>query len=121
VDINITGVPFVGKSTKNILAADYRNFTSGDPYNITITRIYDSLEVYTDSGLLTGRPKQTILIDWTPKDTSEYLVVTKGDTIVASNKITVIDSEVIAPIPELGTIVLVATGMLGLIGIRRRN
>ncbi len=26
VDINITGVPFVGKSTKNIMAADFRNF-----------------------------------------------------------------------------------------------
>ena len=124
VDINITGVLSVGKSTKNVLATDYRNFIAGDPYKINITRISDNLEVFEDSGTLIGGPKQTIPIVWTPKDTSDYLVVAKGDTIVASNKITVIDFEVVAPVPELSTIVLMSAGLLGLFGfirLRRRN
>ena len=86
IDINITGVPVVGKSTKKILTADYRNFTAGDPYNITITRISDSLEVFTENGILMGGPKQTIPIGWKPHDKGDYLVVAKGDTISVSNK-----------------------------------
>ncbi|MCE8426426.1 MAG: hypothetical protein J5U17_11695 [Candidatus Methanoperedens sp.] len=69
---------------------------------------------------LIGGFRQTIPIDWVPKDKSDYLVVAKGDTIVVSNKITVTDSEVAAPVvPELSTIVLVSTGLLGLFGLIR--
>jgi hypothetical protein len=124
VDINITGIPVAGESTKGILAADYRNFIAGDPYNITITRISDNLKVFAKNGTLTGEPKQTIPMDWTPQDTSDYLVVAKGDTIVATKKVTLSDSAVISPIPELSTMVLVSTGFLGVLGLtrsRRRN
>jgi len=96
IDINITGAPVVGRSTKKILTADYRNFTAGDPYNITIIKISNSLEVFTENGILKGRPEQTIPIGWKPQDKGHYLVVAKGDTISASNKIMAIDSEVVS-------------------------
>ncbi|VVB84645.1 Cell surface glycoprotein [uncultured archaeon] len=119
VDINITGIPIVGKSTKGILAADYRNFLAGDPYDITITRISDNSKVFADSGTLTGGLKQVIPIDWTPQDKSDYLIVAEGGIVVASNEIKVYDFEVIAPVPELSTIVLMSTGFLGLLGLIR--
>ena len=121
VDITVTGVPLVGKSTKNILAADYRNFLAGDPYNITITRISDNSMVFADSGTLMGGPKQVIPLDWTPQDKNYYLIVAKGDTVIASNEISVIDSEVIAPTPEMPTIALMGIGMLGLLLVVKNN
>jgi hypothetical protein len=119
IDINIKGVPVVGKSTKNILEADYSNFTAGDPYNITITRISDSLAVFTDKGTLMGVPKQTIPIGWKPQDKGDYVVVAKGGTISASNKVTVIDSEVVSPVPEHSSIIFVSIGLIGLFGLIR--
>jgi endonuclease/exonuclease/phosphatase family metal-dependent hydrolase len=121
IDINITGVPVVGKSTKNILAADYRNFTAGDPYNITIVRISNSMEVFAEKGILTGGPKQTIPIGWKPHDKGNYLLVAKGDTISVSNKVMVIDSEVVSPVPELSSFVFMSIGLLGLFGLIRKE
>ncbi len=121
IDINITGVPVVGKSTKKILAADYRNFTAGDHYNIKIIRISNSQEVFTENGLLMGGSKQAIPISWKPHDKGDYLVVAKGDTISASNKIMVIDSEVVSPVPELSSFVFMSIGLLGLFGLVRKK
>jgi hypothetical protein len=66
-----------------------------------------------------GGPKQTIPIGWKPHDKGDYLVVAKGDTISASNKVTAIDSEVVSPVPELSSIVFVSIGLLGLFGLIR--
>ncbi|PWB54399.1 MAG: hypothetical protein C3F06_04400 [Candidatus Methanoperedenaceae archaeon] len=121
IDINITGVPVVGKSTKKILAADYRNFTAGDPYNITIIRISNSMEVFTENGILTGGLKQTIPIGWKPHDKGDYLVVAKGDTISVSKKVMVIDSIVVPPVPELSSIIFISIGLLGLFGLVRKK
>ena len=121
IDINITGVPVVGKSTKKILGVDYRNFTAGDPYNITIIRISDNQGVFTDKGTLIGGPKQAIPIGWKPRDKGDYLMVANGDTISSSKRLSVIDSEVVPPVPELSSIIFVSIGLFGLFGLIRKK
>jgi hypothetical protein len=40
--------------------------------------------------------------------------------MIDSTLLYIYDSAVVSPIPELATVVLVSTGMFGLIGIKRR-
>jgi hypothetical protein len=77
------------------------------------------LAVFTDKGTLMGVPKQTIPIGWKPQDKGDYVVVAKGGTISASNKVTVIDSEVVSPVPEHSSIIFVSIGLIGLFGLIR--
>jgi hypothetical protein len=119
VDISIKGIPVIGKSTMDILAADYRNFNASDPFNLSIIKIDDGSVVYTKNGSLSGGSKENIPIDWTPMVLGDYFVEAKGSTVIAGRSVVIVDSEVITPIPELSTIVLMSTGFLGLFGLTR--
>ncbi len=118
-DISITGFPIIGNSTRDILAVNYWNFLAGDQYNITITRISDKSMVFAGSGTLMGGHKQVIPIDWKPHDKSVYLLVAKGDTVVASNEISVSDSRVIASTPE--TLALIGFGVFSLLLVAKKK
>ncbi len=119
VRINITGIPVIGTSTGDSLKIEYRNFSLNDPYNILIIAP-NGTKVYYDSGNLSGISKEIIPINWTPSSTGNYTIEAWGRGMIDSTPVYVFDSEVVSPVPELGTIVLLAAGMLGLIGIRRR-
>src|SRR3990172_1835154 len=54
---NMTGIPAANESTENILAEDFMNFNTGDPYNITITRVTDGVVEFNTSGTLMGLTK----------------------------------------------------------------
>jgi hypothetical protein len=119
VNIEISGIPVIGNVTSNILNVEYINFSSGDPYNISITAP-NGTRVYYDSGTLTGTNLENIPIDWIPSSTGNHTIEAWGRGMIDSTPVYLYDSQVVSPVPEPGTIVLVATGMLGLIGIRRR-
>ncbi|HWQ96112.1 MAG TPA: cohesin domain-containing protein, partial [Candidatus Methylomirabilis sp.] len=120
---NMSGVPLINESTIDILAEDFVNFNSGDPYNITITRVIDGSVEYNASGTLTGGPKETIQVDWVPQTQGSYILRSDANTTTQARLVQVINQKVITPIPELSTIALVSAGMLGLIGLvrMRRN
>jgi len=119
VNINISGIPVIGRATGKILKVEYTNFDSGDPYNISITAP-NGTRVYHDSGNLTGTNLEIIPIKWIPSTTRNHTIEAWGRGMINSTPVFIFDSEVVSPVPEAGTIVLVAIGMLGLIGIRRR-
>ena len=119
VNINISGIPLIGQATDKILKVEYINFNSGDQYNISITAT-NGTRVYYDSGTLTGTNLEVIPIKWTPSTKGNHTIETWGRGMIESTPVYVYASEVVSPVPELGTVVLVAVGMLGLIGIRRR-
>lgn len=119
VNINISGIPVIGHTTSNILKVEYTNFNSGDPYDISITA-QNGTRVYYDSGTLTGTNPEIIPINWIPSVTGIHIIEVWGRGIIDSTPVSVYDSEVVPPVPELGTIVLVAAGILGLVSIRRR-
>ena len=120
VDINLTGPLVVGISAKDFLAADYRNFNINDPYNITITRLSDGFEEFSTDGVLAGGSKQTIPIDWKPLTKGNYRVVAKSDTTIAAKE-TLVDMEIVSPIPELSTLALMSAGLIGLFGLTGWN
>ncbi|CAG1004971.1 hypothetical protein METP2_03608 [Methanosarcinales archaeon] len=116
---NMTGTPVVNESTQNILAEDYMNFNLDDPYNITITRVVNNQVVYSANGTLTGDPKQTIPINWTPTDMGDYILRSDANTITEDKIVQVINQKVISPVPELSTVALTSTDLLGLLGLTR--
>lgn len=118
---NMTGTPVVNESTVKILAEDFMNFTPGDPYNITITRIADDVVEFNKSGTLLGLPKQTIAINWIPKTKGDYILRSEANTMVETRTVQVINQKVISPVPELSTLVLLSAGLLGLFGLSKRQ
>jgi hypothetical protein len=119
VDIKISGIPEIGIATSNILNVGYTNFKSGDPYNVSITAP-NGTRVYYDSGTLKGTYLEIISINWIPSSTGNHTIEAWGRGMIDSSPVYLYDSKPVSPVPEFGTIVLVAAGMLGLIGIRRR-
>jgi S-layer protein (TIGR01567 family) len=119
VNINISGIPIIGHATSKILNVEYTNFNSGDPYNISITAP-NGTRVYYDSGTLTGTSLEIIPMNWIPSNTGNHTIEAWGRGMIDSTPVYIYDSEVVAPVPELETIVLVTAGILGLIVIRRR-
>jgi hypothetical protein len=119
VNINIKGIPVIGHATDKILNVEYTNFNSGDPYNISI-KAPNGTRVYYNSGTLTGTNQEIISIKWTPRSKGNHTIEAWGRGMINSTPVFIYDSEVVAPVPELETIVLVTVGILGLIGIRRR-
>jgi hypothetical protein len=119
VNINIKGIPVIGHATDKILNVEYTNFNSGDPYNISI-KAPNGTRVYYNSGTLTGTNQEIISIKWTPRSKGNHTIEAWGRGMINSTPVFIYDSEVVAPVPELETIVLVTAGILGLIGIRRR-
>ncbi len=118
---NMTGIPVVNESTVNILAEDFMNFTLGDQYTITITRVSDGVEEFNKSGTLMGLPKETIAIDWIPKVKGDYILRSEANTMAESRLVLVINQKVVSPVPELSTIVLLSAGLLGLFGLSKRQ
>ncbi len=119
VDIKVSGIPDIRHATSNILKVEYTNFKSGDPYNISITAP-NGTRVYYDNGTLKGTYLEIIPINWTPSSIGNHTIEAWGRGMIDSTPVYLYDSEVVSPVPELGTIVLVVAGMLGLIGMRRR-
>jgi hypothetical protein len=118
---NMTGIPLVNESTVNILAEDFMNFTAGDHYNITITRVSDGVVEFNKSGTLLGWPKQTITVNWTPSTKGDYILRSEANTMAETRTVLVINQKVISPVPELSALVLVSAGILGLFGLARRR
>jgi len=116
---NMSALPLINESTKDILAEDYMNFTLGDQYNITIKRVSDGVVEFTESGTLQGWPKQTIPINWTPATAGDYILRSEGSTMAGTTTVQVINQKVISPVPELSTLVLMSAGILGLFGLAR--
>jgi hypothetical protein len=117
VKIQVIGIPVTGINTSDILKVEYTNFISGDAYNVSIT--FNGTQVYYDSGNLTGTSPEIIPINWTASSTGNHTILAWGSGMVDSTPVHICDSTVIAPIPELATIILAGAGMIGLIGIRR--
>ncbi len=118
VKINITGIPVVGQNANAVLKADYTNFAFNDIYLIVIHNKTNQV-VYNQVGRLSGMPKETIQVNWTPKENGTHLVTASGVGITFEDLIIVSDSAVISPIPELPTLVLMSAGLLGLFGLVR--
>jgi len=118
---NMSGVPLINQSTMDILAEDFINFNPGDPYNITITRVTGGVVEYNATGILTGGPKQTIKVDWTPQTIGAYILRSDAATETETKVVQVINQKVISPIPELSTMILVSAGLLGLFGLARKR
>jgi hypothetical protein len=59
-------------------------------------------------------------MNWIPSNTGNHTIEAWGRGMIDSTPVYIYDSEVVAPVPELETIVLVTAGILGLIVIRRR-
>ena len=118
---NMTGIPVVNESTVNILAEDFMNFTLGDQYNITITRVSDGVVEFNTSGTLMGLTKETIKVNWIPKGKVAYILRSEANTTADAKIVQVINQKVISPVPELSTIVLLSAGLIGLFGLARRR
>jgi len=118
---NMSGVPLINQSTMDILAEDFINFNSGDPYNITITRVTGGVVEYNATGTLTGGPKQTLKVNWTPQTIGAYILRSDAATVTETKVVQVINQKVISPIPELSTMILVSAGLLGLFGLARKR
>ncbi len=117
VKIHVLGIPVTGINTSDILKVEYTNFSSGDAYNVSIT--FNGTQVYYESGNLTGTSPEIIPINWTASSTGNHTILAWGSGMVDSTPVHIYDSTVVAPIPELATIILAGAGMIGLIGIRR--
>ncbi len=118
IKINVTGIPVINQSTSNILKVEYTNFSSNDRYNVSITAS-NGTQVYYEQGWLMGNFIEIKSINWIPKETGNHTVLAYGNFTAGSKNMSVFDSAVIAPVPEVTTIILVSAGMLVLIGIRR--
>ena len=118
---NMTGIPVVNESTVNILAEDFMNFSVGDHYNITITRVSDGVVEFNTSGTLMGLTKETIKVNWIPKGKVAYILRSEANTTADAKIVQVINQKVISPVPELSTIVLLSAGLIGLFGLARRR
>jgi len=120
---NMTGTPVINESTEEILAEDFMNFSTGDPYSITITRVIDGVVEFNKSGTLMGLNKETITLDWIPTTQGSYILRSNANTTADARIVKVINQKVISPIPELSTIALVSAGLIGLLGLvsRRRS
>ncbi len=119
VNIKVKGTPLMGINTSDILKVEYTNFSLGDAYNISIIAP-NGTKVYYDNGTLTRANPEIIPINWTPSSSGNHTIEAWGRGMINSTLVYLYDSEVVSPVPEFGTVVLVAAGMLGLIGIRRR-
>jgi hypothetical protein len=117
VKIQVLGIPVIGINTSDILKVEYTNFSYGDAYNVSIT--FNGTQVYYESGNLTGTSPEIIPINWTASSTGNHTILAWGSGMVDSTPVHIYDSTVVAPIPELATIILTGAGMIGLIGIRR--
>jgi pimeloyl-ACP methyl ester carboxylesterase len=118
VNINITGIPVMGINTTDILKVEYTNFTSGDPYNISITAP-NATRVYCDSGNLTAGT-EIIPINWTPSTTGNHTIIAWGRGMIDSTPVYIYDSAVVSPIPELSTAILTPAGLLGVLLVSRK-
>jgi parallel beta-helix repeat protein len=118
VHISISGKPIIAHTNSNILV-EFTNFSSGDPYNISINAP-NGTRVYYENANLNGTHLQTIHINWTPQSTGNYTIEAWGRGMIESAPVYVYDSKVV-PVSDLGTIVLIAAIMLGFIGIKRRS
>ncbi len=94
--INITGIPVIGTSTKDILKVEYRNFSLNDPCNISITAP-NGTRVYYDSGNLTGANPEIIPINWTPSTTGNHTIEAWGRGMIDSTPVYIYDSAVVTP------------------------
>jgi len=119
VNIIISGIPVIGHATSKFMNVEYANFKSGDPYNISI-KDPNGTRVYYDSGNLKKKNPQIIPIKWKPRSRGNHTIEAWGRGMINSNPVYIYDSEVVSPVPELETIILVSAGMLGLIAIRSR-
>jgi len=117
VKINISGTPIIVNSASNILV-EFINFSSGDPYNISINAA-NGTRVYYDNASLSGTNLQTIPINRTPQSTGNYTIEAWGRGMINNTPVNVYDREVV-PVSDLGAIVLLTAVMLGAIGIKRR-
>ena len=118
---NMTGIPVVNESTMNILAENFMNFSAGDQYKITITRVADGVVEFNTSGTLMGLTKETIKVNWIPKGKAAYILRSEANTTADAKIVQVINQKVISPVPELSTIVLLSAGLIGLFGLARRR
>lgn len=118
---NMTGVPVINESTIDIFSEDFMNFSAGDPYMITITKVTDGSVEFNTSGTLQGLAKETIKVDWIPQSMGAYILRSEANTTADARIVRVINQKVISPIPELSTIALVSAGLLGLIGLARKR
>jgi parallel beta-helix repeat protein len=117
VNINISGTPMIAHANSNIFV-EFTNFSSGNPYNISINAP-NGTRVYYENASLTGTNLQIIPINWTPGSTGNYTIEAWGRGMFDSAPINVYDSKVV-PVSDLGTIVLLAAVILGYIGIKRK-
>ena len=116
IDILVLGTPLINQSTLGILKVRFVNFSYGDPYEITI---YDpsNAVVYRYSGTLAG-DNVTVDIDWIPKVTGNHTVQAYAQGTIDSATVNVYQYVVVAPVPEIVTLVLVALGTILI--LRRR-
>jgi len=118
VKVQVTGVGVVGVNIMNIAKVEYKNFSSGDAYNMSVYYPNGTLAKYT-SGTLSGVSTEIIPVDYVPEVIGDHNVTAYGNGIVGSTAITATDSAPVPVVPELSTIVLLSAGLVGLIGIRR--
>jgi parallel beta-helix repeat protein len=118
VNINISAIPLKANSKSNLFV-EFTNFSSGDPYNISINAP-NGTRVYSENASLTGTKLQIITINWTPLSAGNYTIEAWGRGMIESAPINVYDSKVV-PVSGLGLIVLIIAVMLGFIGIKRRS
>ena len=118
VNINIGGVPLIAHANSSFLV-EFTNFSSGDPYNISINAP-NGTRVYYENSSLKGTRLQTIPINWTPQSTGNYTIEAWGRGMIESAPVYVYDSKVV-PVTDIGIIVLIAAVMLGFIVVKRRS
>jgi hypothetical protein len=128
VEILVNGVLLINVSASHNLTVRYSNFSSGDASSITIKRDTNgnfSLDpedevVYTQNDTLDGSASQIIHVNWIPERAGQHWVVANGK----DGNIFVTDIQPVWPVPEVATVVLVAVGMTGLMGVlavRKKN
>lgn len=115
VNINVSGAPITAHAKSSILV-EFTNFSSGDPYNISINAP-NGTRVYYENSSLKGTRLQTIPVYWTPKSTGNYTIDAWGRGTIESAPVYVYDRKVV-PVTDIGVMVLITAFMLGFVVVK---
>lgn len=129
VTIEISGTAVVDEITTNIIKVNFTDFATPASYFINVIKdnnsngVWDSDDqyVYSKSGSLNGLAAEIISVDWIPEATGLHWVDALGAFRSTRVGVFVSDTKEVSPVPELTTVVLISTGIMGLIWTRWRS